>query len=89
LIFGSNLFESVKRAMSMPMSILGRTTPVSFMKKLILCGLAIGLLFFAAEIISIPPWARIACYYGMLAVALYGVWMVWKSSAPPPDEAGK
>ncbi len=75
--------------MSMPTSILGRALPMPFMKKLILCGLAIGLFFFAAEIIPMPPWARIACYYGMLFVAIYGVWMVWKSSAPPPDEAGK
>jgi len=62
---------------------------MSFMNKLVICAALIGIFFFAAEVLSLPQWGRIAFYYAMLGVAIYGVWMVWKSSTPPPDKAGK
>ena len=56
---------------------------MSFLQKLGICAGLLIVLFFSAEIFAMPGWVRIASYYGMLAVAIYGVVLVVKSSAPP------
>ena len=54
---------------------------MSLVQKIGICAGLVILLFFGAEILPLPQWARLLCYYGILAVVGFGLWMVFKSSS--------